>query len=245
MRVSKSQQIKNQRLIVEAAVELISSQGYERTTMKQIARAAGLGDATIYSYFPSKEKLVLGYFELAVADALAQVSKTRGLAEFKLQEKLQRLTDALLERLLPDREFVAIARGLAEKSPLLLMGDQLPGKKALKEQLRAFLDEAETKGEIPACGYKGLLAGLLADYQFAILVYWLQDESEQFADTTQLVDMSLAVVVLLLQSGLLGKLGELGGFLLRSQLARLLQQGGGLLEMLTLARRGLAAGRVS
>lgn len=242
MRTSKSQQDKTQRALLEAAVELIGSQGYERTTMKQIARAAGLGDATIYSYFPSKEKLVLGYYALAIDDALARWRKTRGLADFTLQEKLQRLIDALLERLLPDREFVAVTRKLAEQSPLLLMGDQLPGKQALQAQMRALLDEAEAKAEIAPCGYKSLAAGLLADYPFAVIVYWLQDDSEQFAQTTQLVDLSLAVAVLLLQSGLLGKLGELGGFLLRSQLARLLQQGGGLMELLTRTRQGLTAG---
>jgi AcrR family transcriptional regulator len=31
--------------------------------MKAIARRAGVGDATIYNYFPSKEKLLYGYFE--------------------------------------------------------------------------------------------------------------------------------------------------------------------------------------
>ena len=53
------------------------------------------------------------------------------------------------------------------------------------------------------------------------------------------------MLVLALQSGLVNKLLDLGGFVLRSQLARLLQApqpGGGLLELLALARRGLAAG---
>jgi AcrR family transcriptional regulator len=242
MRISKSQQDKNQRQLLAAAVELIVSQGYERTTMKQIARAAGLGDATIYKYFPSKEKLVLGYYELAVREALAQTLKTKGLADYGLQERLQRLVDAVLERLLPDREFVAITRGLARDNPLLLLGDALPGKAALKAQFEAWLAEAEAAGQIAACGFKGLLAGLMADYVFAIVVYWLQDESAEFSDTTQLTDLSLGLLVLMLESGLINKLGELGGFLLRNQLARLLQ-GGGALELLSLARRGLGAAR--
>jgi len=242
MKISKSQQDKNQRLILAAAVELIGSQGYERTTMKQIARAASLGDATIYNYFPSKEKLVLGYYELAVAEAVAQTLKTRGLAGYRLQERLQRLVDAVLERLLPDREFVAITRQLARQSPLLLMGDALPGKPLLKATVGEFLAQAEAAGEIAACDFKGLLAGLFADYVFALVVYWLQDESEEFSDTTQLTDLSLALLVLTLQSGLINKAGELLGFVLRNQLARLLQgNGGGLLELLKLARRGLGA----
>ncbi|MBK6295951.1 MAG: helix-turn-helix transcriptional regulator [Rhodoferax sp.] len=47
MRVSKTQQANNQRAIIAAAVELMTQHGFEATTMKQIARAANLGDATI------------------------------------------------------------------------------------------------------------------------------------------------------------------------------------------------------
>jgi TetR/AcrR family transcriptional regulator of autoinduction and epiphytic fitness len=45
---------------------------------------------------------------------------------------------------------------------------------------------------------------------------------------------------LALQSGVINKLTELAGFLLRSQLTRVLQNGSGLLDMLKLAKRGLS-----
>lgn len=242
MKISKSQQDKTQRQILAAAVELMSRQGFEATSMKQIAREAGIGDATIYKYFPSKEKLVLGYYELALAEALAQTAKTRGFSGFGLQEKLQRLADAVLERLLPDREFVALTRSLAQQSPLLLLGDGLPGKVAIKAAVQGWLAEAEAAGQIAPCGIQGLVAGFFTDYLFGLLVYWLDDDSEEFANTTQLSDLCLGVLVLVLQSGLINKLGDLAGFLLRNQLARLLQgQGGGLLELMQMARRGLAA----
>ncbi|MDT8998628.1 TetR family transcriptional regulator [Paucibacter sp. APW11] len=240
MKTSKSQQDKTQRQILAAAVELMSRQGFEATSMKQIAREAGIGDATIYKYFPSKEKLVLGYYELALAEALAQAGKTRGFERFTLQEKLQRLVDAVLERLLPDREFVALTRGLARQSPLLLLGDALPGKAALKRCVQDWLAEAQAAGQIAPCDFQGLVAGMFTDYLFGLLVYWLDDDSEEFANTTQLADLSLSVLVLVLQSGLINKLSDLAGFLLRNQLARLLQGQGGVLELLQLARRGLS-----
>ncbi|MBK6296500.1 MAG: helix-turn-helix transcriptional regulator [Rhodoferax sp.] len=64
----------------------MTQHGFEATTMKQIARAANLGDATIYKYFPSKEKLVVGYFEQAVSDALALSQQANGWDDFTLQE---------------------------------------------------------------------------------------------------------------------------------------------------------------
>ncbi|MBI3284346.1 MAG: TetR/AcrR family transcriptional regulator [Burkholderiales bacterium] len=241
MKTSKSQQEQVRRQIIRTAVDLIGEHGYEATTMKQIARAAGIGDATIYKYFPSKEKLLLGYYELSMEIALQLTRETPELAQFSLQERLQTLVDALLELLLADREFVAITRTIVARSPLLMLRDSIPGQQALKQQVMGFIAEAESSGEIAACDYKNLIAGLFGDYLFAVLVYWLQDDSEEFSDTTQLVDLTLAVLVLALKSGVVNKLSELFGFLVRNQLTRLMQNGSGLMDMLKLAKRGLKA----
>ena len=243
MRTTKSQQDKNRRLLIQTAVDLMTQQGFDATTMKQIARAAALGDATIYKYFPSKEKLVLAYFELALDDALTQWRDTPGQQDFSLQERLQLLLDSVLERLLADREFVVIARQLVQRAPLLMMGEELPGKTALKQAFEAMLEQAEARGEIAPCGFKGALGALMADYAYGVIAYWLRDDSEQFANTTQLVDLSLGVLVLALHSGLVNKLLELGGFLLRNQLLRLMQDGSGLLDLLKVAKRGLGGAK--
>ncbi|MFZ6747708.1 TetR family transcriptional regulator [Undibacterium sp. Ren11W] len=240
MKISKSQQEQTRRQIIRTAVDLITEHGYEASTMKQIARTAGIGDATIYKYFPSKEKLLLAYYELGIEIVLELTLETPGFSEFSLQERLQRLVDALLELLLADREFVEITRSVVGKSPLLMMRDNFPGQQMLKQQIVAFLAEAELADEIAPCDYKNLLGGLFADYLLAVIAYWLKDESEEFADTTQLVDLTLAILVLALKSGVVNKLSELAGFLVRNQLSRLMQNGSGLMDLLKLAKRGLA-----
>jgi AcrR family transcriptional regulator len=239
MKTSKSQQEQTRRHILRTAVDLMTEHGYDATTMKQIARGAEIGDATIYKYFPSKEKLLLAYFELCIQIALEMTDETPDLQNYTLQERLQRLVDALLELLLADREFVEMTRKVVGNSPLLMMRDSLPGQQALKSQVIAFVTDAEESGEIAPCDFKNLLGGLFADYLFAIIAYWLKDESEEFSDTTQLVDLTLAVLVLALKSGVVNKLSELTGFLVRNQLSRLMQNGSGLLDLLKLAKRGM------
>ncbi len=239
MRTTKSQQAKNHRHLIQTAVDLMTEHGFEGTTMKQIARAADLGDATIYKYFPTKEKLVMAYFEQAFADALAQMQQTQGQEDFSLHERLQLLVDSVLEVLLADREFVALARQLVARTPMLLLGEALPGKPALQQAVIQMLEHAESTGDIVPCGFKPSLAGLTADYVYAVVAYWLRDDTEGFANTTQMVDLSLGVLVLALRSGLVDKVLELGGFIVRSQLARLLHNGTGLLDLLQLARRSM------
>lgn len=239
MKTTKSQQEKTRRHIIRTAVDLITEQGYDATTMKQLARAAGVGDATIYKYFPTKERILLDYFELNIADALKLQDDTADLPQFTLQEKLQLLVDAVLEGLLPDREFVAIARAIVRKSPFVMMRDDMQSQHLLKGRVVALIAEAEEGGEIAPCDFKNLIGGLFTDYLFAVILYWLKDESDEFSDTTQLVDLTLAIVALTLKSGVMNKMSELATFMLRSQMARMMQNGSGLLEMLKTARRGL------
>lgn len=45
--------------IMAAASRVFAAQGYHRTTVRQIAQAAGLADGTIYLYFKSKQDLLV------------------------------------------------------------------------------------------------------------------------------------------------------------------------------------------
>ena len=46
-------------LIADAAYALFAEQGYEDTTMEQVADRADVGSSTLYRYFPTKESLAL------------------------------------------------------------------------------------------------------------------------------------------------------------------------------------------
>ena len=241
MKTTRQQQDATRRQIVASAVDLMTRQGFDGTTMKDIARAASIGDATIYKYFPTKDRIVLGYLDEVVHQALADTLQTPGLTGYNLQEKLQRLTDAVLERLLADREFVAQVRGLARRSPLSMLAEPLAARKSLREAVTSFLEAAEASGEIEPCDFKGLAGGLYTDYLAGVVTYWLADTSDEFADTTQLVDLSLGVLVQALRGGLVNRVLQLGGFVLRSQMARMVQHGSGLMGMLQMAQHAMAS----
>lgn len=221
MKTTKAQQDETRARIVRAATALIVAQGYDNTSMKDIARAAGIGDATIYKYFATKERLLIGYFDLLAEEALRTTQGTPDFETFDLQSKLQRLTDALVEAMAPDRAFVALARDMLAKSPLLLLGDQLRAKQLLKQAVSDWLDHAVQAGEIPPSDYSRVIAGLYVDFCHGVIAFWLRDTTEHAAETTRLVDQLLGVLVALLKAGLPDRLVQLAGFMLRSQLARL------------------------
>ena len=74
-----------------------------------IARQAGLGDATIYNYFPTKEAIVYAYYEEQLDESVKRLRVIPDFNEYSLQEQLQAFFETQLELFLPDREFVDIS----------------------------------------------------------------------------------------------------------------------------------------
>lgn len=58
--------------ILDAAVIEIAGQGYHQTTVAMIAGRAGVADGTIYLYFRSKEEILVGLFDRAMAQFIAE-----------------------------------------------------------------------------------------------------------------------------------------------------------------------------
>ena len=49
--------------ILGAAAHLFAEKGFHATTVRDVARAAGVADGTIYNYFENKDALLLGLFD--------------------------------------------------------------------------------------------------------------------------------------------------------------------------------------
>lgn len=63
MSVREEKKQRNKQAIVEAAISLFSAHGYENTSIEQIAKAAGVGKGTFYSYFQTKNDLIKVFCE--------------------------------------------------------------------------------------------------------------------------------------------------------------------------------------
>jgi AcrR family transcriptional regulator len=58
--------------ILEAAAELFDRQGFAATTMEEVAHQADVGVGTVYNYFKSKDRLLLGVFVEATEELLSE-----------------------------------------------------------------------------------------------------------------------------------------------------------------------------
>ncbi len=56
---------KTRQKIISTAVTLFQQQGFDATTMEQIAEEADIAKGTLYNYFPVKEAILAGYIQAA------------------------------------------------------------------------------------------------------------------------------------------------------------------------------------
>src|ERR1051326_5628359 len=97
------------RRIVDAALALFRSRGFEQTTTKAIARKAGIAEGTVFNYFPTKDDIALEFFHQGVAHAIAAVRADRRLGRAPLDEQLFALIQHQLEYLAPHERFIGAA----------------------------------------------------------------------------------------------------------------------------------------
>ncbi len=81
---------KTRKAILEAAVKLFSVNGYENTSVDELAREAGVGKSTIYGYFKAKNEIFLAFCEDEVEYVFSDLAR-RSSPAAPLTEQLHTL----------------------------------------------------------------------------------------------------------------------------------------------------------
>jgi AcrR family transcriptional regulator len=216
MKVSREKKEEIGRELLAAAVELFTEKGFAGATMREISSRAGYSAGTIYSYFPSKEKIFYAYFEEKQEALDRSLKEIDDFDTYTLKEKLQAMMETLLEHFIPDREFVAITYKALLDSPMKSFTELRPAKEQFGRLVARFFSAAEERGEISHQPHEGFLVSLFWDYKNLIILYWLKDDSESFANTSRLIDMSLDIYLDLINSNIIARGMDIITFLLKS-----------------------------
>ncbi len=96
--------------ILDTALSLFVSKGYEKTTMREIATEAGCSLGLAYRYFASKEELVLELYRNLVAQLEEQANQ---LAPDSIAERFQHIIVRQFELMTPHRKTLGAMFGPA------------------------------------------------------------------------------------------------------------------------------------
>ncbi len=125
--------------LMAAASKLFASHGFEATTTKQIAAAAGCAEGLIHRYFKGKAGLLMAIVQSRVSREVTDISENLRL-HANLRDEIQQLVEFEVERMWEDREFlrVIIPRALLDPSfgELFAKTGPLQRARAIAERLR-------------------------------------------------------------------------------------------------------------
>jgi AcrR family transcriptional regulator len=171
--------------ILEAALGLFADEGYEATTMRDVAREAGTSLGLAYRYFASKEE-----FALALYMRLAEESEAwarEGLTGGTVAERFEAAMLAKLDQVSPHRGPLAalLSRALDPNSRLSALGE---GTAAVREKMGGvFLEVVRGAGDAPGEKQARQLGDVLYALHLAILLYWFHDKTPEARATRDLL----------------------------------------------------------
>ena len=196
MRITAEEKRATRERIIKSAVDLFRSQGFDATTTRDIASAAGIATGTLFNYFETKEALVTAL----ACEALAQVHADwqSDPQSSGLEEDLFALVAAELRQLKSLRKFIGPFLETA-MSPLVARRQSAADESRIEHLERVSL--AARRAGIAELSpmalqmYWALYTGVLG--------FWAADKSPKQEDTLALLDESLHMFALWLrmQSG--------------------------------------------
>lgn len=137
--------------IQRSALQLFHEQGYDGTTVEQIAARAGVSHMTFFRYFPTKEDAVLsdGYDPLIV-ELIEQTARTLPLLErirTALLEGIRQAYDTDRDRLLAQNKLIVSTPALRDR----LWANQLATQQLILEALHDPAADFPARVTVAAC----------------------------------------------------------------------------------------------
>jgi AcrR family transcriptional regulator len=178
--------LKTRRAIRAAAFRLFSQQGFEATTVDQIAAAADVSPSTFFRYFPVKEDLVVTDDYDPVMEAAL---RSRPLDESLMESVRQTVLPALRQIVGLERDDMLLRMRLLRGNPVLRARGVAEMQRTRDLILTAFRDrDVRPSGELER---RALVAAFLAAAGEAV-EYWAERDGRD--DLVELVERALDTI---------------------------------------------------
>ena len=181
-RVRRGRPGHDQESVLRVAIELFNQQGYDATSMGDLARELGLTKSAIYHHVPSKEHLLERALDEALGELTAALDTVAADPSYSPEQRLRaavRSSVVVLAEHLPAVTLLLRVRGNtpAEKNALARRRDI---DHRLAEMVREAADAGAIRADVDPLLTSRLLFGTVNS-----MIEWLRDDSdvEALADT--------------------------------------------------------------
>ena len=193
MRVTAQKKQETQRRIVECARKLFNDKGFQQTTTRDIAEAAGIAAGTMFNYFPTKEALAMTIIGEAL-DGAGTEFEARLRGDETLDEVLFSHVAVGLRHLTPHRNYVGEVLETA-LSPFVREPVCEQSKQLRVSHLETVQELLSTSGTATASMATPMAMHLYWTLYLGVLSFWAADESPNREDTLVVLDQSMRLFV--------------------------------------------------
>jgi AcrR family transcriptional regulator len=175
--------------ILDAALDLFRQEGFDSATMRDIAQKAGVATGAAYYYYPSKDAIVMDYYERAAAEMQPKI-ETALVNARGLEDRLCALIRVKLVHFAPNRAVLRalLKNGADPKHPLSPFSVET---KSIRD-----IDIQWFQKILVDCGIRiprdllPDLPGILWFFQMGVIYFWVIDESAKQARTEKLLELA-------------------------------------------------------
>lgn len=184
--------------ILDAALELFREQGFDAATMRGIAERAGVATGAAYYYYPSKDAIVMDFYQRSCSDMQEKIaSALEGVKN--LEDGLRKLINVKLIHFGPNRDVlrVLLRSGADPKHPSSPFSAETKDIRDL--DISWFQQVVTQSGARVPCDLAPRLPGVLWFFQMGIILFWVIDDSPEQSRTERLLPLGCKVVATLVR----------------------------------------------
>jgi AcrR family transcriptional regulator len=202
---------RTRRHIFESALELFRENGFDQTTMQDVAIRADVAKSAAYYYFPSKEAIIAAYYE-AIQDEQERICNDVFTQSTSLKVRLASVFHSKFDLVRDDRKLLGVVfRYTGEpEHPLSCLG---PATEGVRRRSAQVFRDALAVEKLPK-DLRELLPIALWALQMGLLVMFLYDSSEHQQRTRRMADGALDLTLKLLGLAKLAVLKPIRGKIL-------------------------------
>jgi len=188
-----------ERKILEAALDIYRSKGFEDATMRDVATAAGVATGAAYYYYPSKDAIVLAFYQRSCVEMQPRIEDAVVGATGGLDNRLRALIQVKLSYFAPYR---GVLRALLKNGadPAHPLSPFAANNKSIRDidvaWFRKILADSGTRAPKDLDPH---LPELLWIFQMGVIYFWVTDDSPEQGRTARLLTLGSKIVTTLLK----------------------------------------------
>jgi TetR/AcrR family transcriptional regulator, cholesterol catabolism regulator len=143
--LTQEEQAKRRHEIFHQVVPVFLKKGFQETSMREIAEAAGLGKSTLYDYFKTKDEILVYFFEDQLNDLTAEAQRI-AVENCTADVRLRKIMNAYIESLQANKSLFMKMSVESQRLKPQSQRQIQQRRHIYQDMIRALIDEGVREG---------------------------------------------------------------------------------------------------